>query len=141
MEDNGVNLWRDPAKDHFYLTHGQPRLRTFGWYPILKIGYWDKMQKIDGSPASFTFVVIGWFVRFYFCTAKIDGTRTFMYWNGQFPDIQGAAIDHNAYVANEGVAVREGGFWQRLRGRTERYAFRFHKQEPDCEVWYNQGGI
>lgn len=133
--DLNLNYQYDPAKDDFYLTTGEPKLHAFGWYKFIKVLFWTNMQKKDGSAAWFCGLVFFNKLRVYFCTAKIDGTRTLQYWNGELggtPD----QIDKNKYVANASVP---GPKWPHLR--TEHWAVRFTDSKHDGERWGNQGGI
>lgn len=137
--DVTLNEGRNPSKDDFYLTVGEPQLHKFGWYPLFHINYWNSMQKKDGTPAFFCAVHLFWFLRFYFCTAKIDGTRTYQYWNGQ---LGGRPEERSTFcfVANAGVP-QPLPYLPFIALCAEHWAIRIQKQAPDCEVWSNMGGL
>ena len=70
---------------------------------------------------------MGWWLRWYWGTGKVDGTRTQMYWNGQLGDPGDPPGDPKCYVVNT---------WAQ-----EMWSVRFHKDSLDLYRWDNQGGI
>lgn len=110
-------------EDDFYLNEGCPQVHSFGWYPLIRVNYWNGMKTKTGKKAWFVSLVIGWYARAYYGTAKADGTRTYAYWAGQL----GGIPSLRNYVLNA---------WS-----TEHWSLRWRSVEPDCERWDNMGGI
>jgi hypothetical protein len=104
-------LWRKPVQMKVW---GNPYVyQTVTWYDQAGIAY-------------FKVHILGWFTRWYTGTAKIDGTRTRMFWSGQLGGRE-YMLDQDLYVMNR---------WEK-----ELKSFRVHNQPLDLYRWDNMGGI
>jgi hypothetical protein len=110
--DDHFVLWRKPLQMKVW---GNPYIyQTITWYDAQGIQY-------------FKVHILGWYTRWYTGNrAKIDGTRTKMFWAGQLGG-QSHVLDQDLYVMNT---------WSK-----EMSSFRFHGTPLDLYRWDNQAGI
>ena len=111
------------AADKFHLTCRAISHTVWGYPWLLQRITWHGLLLPTGKPAHFTAWIAGWWLRGYWGTAKVDGTRTRMYWNGELGD----KGNPTCFVANT---------WAE-----ELWSVRFHKDALDLYRWDNMGGI
>ena len=92
---------RPDEQGYFHLQSGPPvpHISTVGW--LWKKVTWSNLFLADQSPGRWeSWWLIGNSLHIYKGTAKVDGTRTRMYWRGQLDDGKGLLYtpDPNLYV-------------------------------------------
>ena len=114
--------------ERFHLQDGPPVPHVWTLFGIMKRVTWSNLFLEDGTPGFFTsWWIFGNAVHWYRGTAKIDSTRTFMYWNGQLDDgtKPSSVPDKNKYVVTT--------------TKKEQFSVRFFV-DPGEPVWTNMGG-
>ncbi len=123
-----LDLHKDARPDEkFHLQLGMPmsRLVRFG------IGYrrvWDNLWLADGTPGRFmSWWLFGERITWYRGNVKCDGSRTYMYWNGQLDD----GVEPH-YTPDPEMYVM-------TTTEKEKLAVRFN-QTPGDGAWSDMGG-
>ena len=124
-----LNLHLNARPDErFHLQTGPPVPLIKTLWGLYKRVTWRNLWLPDGSPGRFiSWWVIGNALHWYKGTAKIDGTRTYMYWNGQLDD--GVAPTYVPDAEQYVVTTTQ----------KERFSVRFFV-DPGEVVWTNMGG-
>lgn len=92
---------RPDEHGYFHLQTGPPVAHVARLWVFWKRVTWTNLFLKDGTPGWWESTwLIGNAVHYYRGNAKVDATRTFMYWNGQLDDGQGMPYvpDPNKYV-------------------------------------------
>ena len=81
---------RPDEQGYFHLSPGPPMAHVKRVWVVYKKVTWSNLFLADGSPGKWeSWWLIGNLIHYYRGTAKIDATRTHMYWNGQLDDGKG----------------------------------------------------
>jgi hypothetical protein len=115
-------------EDDFTLWKRPLCMKTFGSPWFFQRVLWFACSEVEdpyklGLQPYFEASILFWFFRWYTGTAKIDGTRTKMYWYGQL----GGVPDQSMYVVNR---------WSK-----EMFSVRIRWRKPDHMRYDNMGGI
>lgn len=113
-----IDLYLNTRPDElFHLSNGPPSVVShFDWG-------WLRRTRWDCNPGKF---ISWWFfghLQWYHGTAKIDGTRTYMAWNGQLGEPRAS---QDQYVLTTTPS--------------ELLAFRWRTDKPKPPFWNDQGG-
>ena len=114
--------------ERFHLQFGPPVPQVKNIFGLLKRVTWDNLRLPDGTAGFFTsWWIIGNAIHWYKGTAKVDATRTYMYWNGQLDNgvLPVYTPDPKKYV----VCTTE----------KEKFSVRFFV-DPGTPEWSNMGG-
>jgi len=113
--------------ERFHLQIGPPVPHVVNLW-VMKRVTWSNLFLEDGTPGYFTsWWFIGNAIHWYKGTAKIDSTRTFMYWDCQLDDGTEPSYvpDKNKFVVTT--------------TKKEQFSVRFFV-DPGEPVWTNMGG-
>ncbi len=118
-----INLMKDARPDEvFHLQTGQPEVEHhFDWW-VLRRTVWSNLWLKYGGEAHWTSWWLFNHLQIYYGTAKCDGTRTQMYWNGQL----GEKGSPTMYVMTTTPS--------------EMWAFRWRTNGPTPPIWNDMGG-
>ncbi len=118
-----LNLHKGARPDErFFLTPVCPVPKTWSFWKLIRRTSWDPIVMPDGTPGKW---ISWWFfnhLQWYHGTAKIDGTRTYMYRYGQL----GAPFDPLSVVMTTTPS--------------ELLAFRWRTEPPKAPKWDDMGG-
>ena len=124
-----LNLNKGTRPDEvFYLQWWAiaPNPDVWGWPWLCQRVHWPNLGE---KGCSFSSWILFWVFRWYRGTAKCDGTRTRMYWQGQLDDGQLPMYTPSKFK------------YVITSTPKEMFSFRFSLKKPDHQRWDNMGGI
>lgn len=107
--------------DQFHLEYTPPVMTAWGSDYLFRRVHWTLERGVFAS------YIVAWFIRWYWGTAKVDGTRTHAYRAGQ--------------LCPEREDLRRAVAYVVTTTPSEMVSFRIRWRRPSRERWDNMGGI